>query len=95
MKSSSSGAEQPTAVLEQLALQQIRSQNFQAAAQLYRQAVDRGNASAAAYSNLAALELQANRTEAAAELLKQALRFAPNNAEAWLNRLRSITFIAR
>lgn len=85
MKSSSSGAEQPTAVLEQLALQQIRSQNFQAAAQLYRQAVDRGNASAAAYSNLAALELQANRTEAAAELLKQALRLAPNNAEAWLN----------
>jgi predicted ATPase len=28
-------------------------------------------------------------------LLKQALRLAPNNAEAWINRLRSITFIAR
>ena len=85
MKSSSSGAEQPTAALEQLALQQIRSRNFEAAAQLYRQAVSRADASAAAYSNLAALELQSNRIEPAVALLEQALRLAPNNAEAWLN----------
>ena len=72
-------------MLEQLALQQIRARNFEAAAQLYRQAVAQGDASAAAYSNLAALDLQANRIEPAAALLEQALRLAPNNAEAWLN----------
>jgi tetratricopeptide (TPR) repeat protein len=86
MHSSSAGTpSQPTPALEQLALQQIRARNFVAAAQLYRQAVDQGNASAAAYSNLAALELQANRIETAAALLEQALQLAPNNAEAWLN----------
>jgi len=86
MHSSSAGTpSQPTPALEQLALQQIRAQNFEAAAQLYRQAVDQGDASAAAYSNLAALELQANRIQPAAALLEQALQLAPNNAEAWLN----------
>jgi len=86
MQPSSAGApSQPTPVLEQLALQQIRARNFEAAAQLYRQAVAKGDASAAAYSNLAALELQANRVDAAAALLEQALQLAPNNAEAWLN----------
>ena len=85
MTFSSSSAEQPTAVLEQLALQQIRARNFEAAAQLYRQAVARGDATAAAYSNLAALELQSNQIESAAALLERALRLAPQNAEAWLN----------
>ena len=85
MTFSLSGAAQPTAVLEQLALQAIRAQNYAVAAELYQQAVAQGDATAAAYSNLAALELQSNRIEAAAALLEHALRLAPNNAEAWLN----------
>lgn len=85
MNASSRFPESATAVLEQLALQQIRLGNLQAATQIYRQAIRQGGATAAAYSNLAALELKGGDIQTAETLLQEALRLAPNNAEAWLN----------
>ena len=77
--------QRPTAVLEQQALQAIRSGQLQVAQQLYRQAISQGGASPASYSNLAAIEIQAGEIASAAELLKQALVLSPNSAESWLN----------
>lgn len=71
--------------LEQQAFEQIRRGDLAAAAPLYRLAIQQGQASPAAFSNLAAIELSHGQPRAARDLLQQALRLSPGNPEAWLN----------